>query len=269
MFGKTWIQEHSDWLIKYTRYLKLKKVSKFQNTMDGFLLNLLTNSCDSSTTPISESEVLYLSYIVDELKINARLTHRLLHSTQASFGLDASIPTKRAIAENYLASSICGCWEGFTNPRIVDAIIHIWENPTIQFDCENVVHVYSYFATEQKFPAIEELQAFLANLEAVANAPDEYCEDNRVFVPTKNLDQLVVDQSAEECQTCTICTQDMPRNTRIYTLSPCGHVFHADKAACLGEADIKTWLEKSKKCPACQREVRVDLKRKRPEESKD
>ena len=235
--------------------------------MDGFLLNFLSGSCDSSTVRISDSEMLYLSYIVTELQINARLTHRLLHSTQASFGPDGSIPTKRTIAENYVARSLCDCWEGWPIPRLVDAIVHIWENPTIQFDCESVLQVHSYFLTEQKYPVIEELQAFVSNLEAVASAPDEYCEDNRILVPTLNLDQLEVGQSTEECQTCTICTNDIPPKTRIYTLSPCGHVFHADKSSCLGEADIKTWLEKSTKCPSCQRDVRVDLKRKRSEEA--
>jgi hypothetical protein len=232
--------------------------------MNIILSSFFEDSCDFSVHPITPTEETFLSSVIDELNIQAPLSDRLLRSVQVAFGPSGNTPDKRSIASKYILGGHCGCWDGLTDAGLVGAILHVWDSPNIQFDCNTVVQVYSYYATEKKFPDIDELRTFLTNVEAVSNEPDDYCADNRVCVATPNVDQLQVDQSTDGCcQTCTICTKDILPQTSIYTLSPCGHIFHAVKDQCLGDADIKTWLEKSTKCPSCQGEVRVDLKRKR------
>ena len=210
---------------------------------------------------MTQAEALYVLSVLRQLGIRVwdyhdnvcdRLflaVHRVLSTTPDPSLLD--------IAEGYLSD--CDCFTELSLSMVLEAVMHIWHNMDLQFDCTSIMGVYEYIMLEKVCPTDDQYSHFCENVRRMRHEPEDYYEEKRVIVPTENVAHLSITDCKNSDQQCGICLQEIPLGTAVYCLPPCCHVFHAEKKACLGNAGIKNWLEKSPKCPNCQGEVEIDL----------
>lgn len=120
--------------------------------------------------------------------------------------------------------------------------------------CENILYVHAYYSQEHSWPTTAQLENFITNIAAITEDMSTYCIDNDVKTPTPHLNRLAKKKNVTQ-RFCSICQSMAHTNTDVYEL-PCGHVFHADGAECLGsDHTILHWLHSHKTCPTCNVEV--------------
>jgi hypothetical protein len=121
-----------------------------------------------------------------------------------------------------------------------------------------------YTATGKELPTQEMLHDTMRCHEEVMRTPQAYCEKNRVYTPTPNLQCLRAtrpqNSELQENESCAICQNDISKSHWVYKLPACGHMFHSRGRDCLGTDHssgytVRNWLQTSKHCPVCRAEV--------------
>jgi hypothetical protein len=120
--------------------------------------------------------------------------------------------------------------------------------------CNYVAMNVEYFKQENTIPTPEQLANYLNNLNQIENDPERFHQDDKLKIPTPNLDKL----QSMKCQkedTCGLCMEEIKKDCDCFQLS-CGHIYHSVDEECVGNT-IKKWLSENKFCPLCKQEVNI------------
>ncbi len=120
--------------------------------------------------------------------------------------------------------------------------------------------ILEYRTLNNDYPDVNALYEFNHRRMLMVTDPEAYHAQNKVVVPTSNLDQLEEKEytpEKDDTVSCGLCQEHMDPHTKIYQLTPCLHIFHSRPDECLITHTIKSWLEQSTKCPLCNTEVNI------------
>lgn len=152
--------------------------------------------------------------------------------------------------------SITSCLCGLVTPDLIeDAVMITTEVIKTEkkiLSCQQVLLYLEYFRQEHRIPRYEELIEYLTNLRNISSDPERFHQENKMKIPTPNLDLLQPKECKKE-DNCGLCFETIPEGEKCYTL-PCNHVFHSDQEKCLSTT-VKKWLSQNKCCPICKSEV--------------
>jgi hypothetical protein len=131
----------------------------------------------------------------------------------------------------------------------------------------DVYYIAAYYvAAEKELPTQEMLHDTMRCHEELMRTPQAYCANNRVHIPTPNLQCLTAirpqNSELQEHESCAICQNDISKSHWVYKLPVCGHMFHSRGLDCLGTDNsagytVRNWLQTSKYCPVCRAEVSI------------
>lgn len=147
----------------------------------------------------------------------------------------------------------CRCLSNFENKYDImkHFIINLGRIPT----CVEVELCFIFNRDYGDFPTEDDLTELMMRAMRMNNM-EEFHQDDKVTVPTENLDKLKPVTSEQADVFCTLCQDEIKQGTERYILTPCGHEFHS--ADCLGDDSIVTWLSKNKTCPVCKAEIVIN-----------
>ena len=234
----------------------LKKQCQCMGIKEMDLLELLGLG-ERVTESLTEGEREYLQhYLIQELGIREPITNALLLATQSAIALHEE-PSAADIARELL-NPPCQCLRVPPNQLTLESIEHILQVFRQCPFCPLIEEVYMYSSIEKRFPTLSELSDMMGNSSRLSHNPEQYCDEQRLLIPTPDIDKLTPFQSEEKDLVCSICQNPILPGTAAYSL-PCGDCFHAN--ACLdNDLSIVTWLQKCRRCPNCNQEVVLDIK---------
>lgn len=169
------------------------------------------------------------------------------------------IPNITLLAQTYVLIQSCFCLHDlFTHQRreLIILVMYIWTTfSSTETLCSQVLALVEVFHVSRHLGTFEEMQQVLDNRRRFNTDPETYCQDMTHRVPASGL-QFLQATPAPTAEICSICSDDIHLEMPVYQL-PCGHLFHADMASCLGDSCITTWLHLSKYCPNCKQAVTI------------
>lgn len=230
-----------------------------QRRLIGALLaeNFLRHIYPVGEITTNEERMALMTIAQSDLGIRSELTENLLIAIQQeNIRLGDVSATIHDVAVRVLANRRCDC---LSNVRMeyIEVLLHIWQNLGGSFGCQDILLVNQFALYEHgRLPNHTELEQFTENMMAVQNDPDEYCNLQKHNIPTPGIGDLQATVAICDSN-CSICSCDIVTGSKIITLLPCQHQFHAESIDCLGEGSIVTWLEKSRWCPVCRGEVLI------------
>lgn len=124
-------------------------------------------------------------------------------------------------------------------------------------DCVYMNHMLLYKLDKDVFPSQTEYAEYVRHVEEINQDPEQYYQDHKHQLPTKNVDLLKPKKYENtEATTCGICYNDINQGDFIVEL-PCGgnHIFHSDESQCLEGLTIIDWMKNNKQCPLCKGEI--------------
>lgn len=124
--------------------------------------------------------------------------------------------------------------------------------------CSELLHINEYYNIMNRFPNSNELNSYISNILSFNTNPGDYHQQDKVRIPTKNIDKLNVSLHSGNSIGCGICQDDIKENQYKIKLEPCNHFFHHDKNDCLDTESILTWIEKESLCPICKTKIEIN-----------
>lgn len=219
-------------------------------------------------TELKSSEIEFLTFLARDIGITQdSLPTSILRIIQRACDT-YEVPTIRNIAEDYINYKLeeCPCLEVISVDQAAGSLVHLWKKiSAIEITCGSILLTAEYFESsgrDRLYPEQDELLLFAENRAHVHSEPDDYCNNKKHHVPTPGLENLKPFSIQHNDVACSICCEDIVKNSSVFELPQCHHIFHADPHECLGEkSSILTWLEKSRFCPNCNASISVEKKR--------
>jgi hypothetical protein len=115
------------------------------------------------------------------------------------------------------------------------------------------VHL-EFYKQEGRIADYSELMEYISNIERIESDPERYHQENKMRVPTPNLENLLPEKCCKE-DNCGLCMEPILVDNECYKL-PCNHLFHSNEEECIG-VTVKKWLSENKCCPICKQEVNL------------
>lgn len=155
----------------------------------------------------------------------------------------------------YLSQHACYCIQGLPDDDSVGMLTHFAVKYGRILICEEVEPAHMFYRMHRTWPTEDELTVTLERMAQFDDDAETFYANDKIIVSTPNLDKLVASQHKSEETACALCQNVIRARQMCYKLLPCGHVFHSNKAYCLGTSTVKDWLETSRLCPCCRTEV--------------
>lgn len=137
-----------------------------------------------------------------------------------------------------------------------EGIISVLNEQKMSCECTDCLWVKTHaFDTIGSFePVLEQLilEGITINCENIRTLTDTWlCS---VPTPVNNIDKLCTTLAPSDASICTMCQEDIKKNSPIYVLPcSCNSMFHASEEVC--PSGIKQWLYINNKCPVCRQEI--------------
>lgn len=121
-------------------------------------------------------------------------------------------------------------------------------------NCLNMDLMLSFMYLNKSFPTENEYIEFMRKNDLIERDPEAYEEKYKMKTPTKNLTNLITRRfnSNDEKDNCSICLNEFCVKEKIVTLPCCDKMFHDS-----GKCSVRKWLKENRKCPLCNREVKI------------
>jgi hypothetical protein len=167
------------------------------------------------------------------------------------------LPTLEEILEE-LYKNKCYCNNNYNSNHIKDLYRFYILNYKKIPDCITIELSIEYKLLHSRFPNEEELNEILNRRIQFELSPEDYYQEDKINIGTKNLDKIKIHKYTEqENISCSICQNDIIKDQQYINLEPCGHKFHYNNSDCLDEASIINWLENNNKCPNCKCNINI------------
>jgi len=168
------------------------------------------------------------------------------------------LPTLEEILEE-LYKNKCYCTNNYNSNHIKDLYKFYILNYKKIPDCITIELSIEYKLLHSRFPSEEELSEILNRRIQFELSPEDYYQEDKINIGTKNLDKIKIHKYKEEENiSCSICQNDIIRDQEYINLEPCGHKFHYNNSDCLDEASIMNWLQNNNKCPNCKCNININ-----------
>jgi hypothetical protein len=154
-------------------------------------------------------------------------------------------------------SRLCVSTIDISEEERINALVFILQsNMNLELNCNSLSLIEFYRKNHQDYPtSLPDLLLFVSNMNGMNNDADNYCIENQVTRPAKNLENIPsLYKVATHVSICTICMDEIKEGDIIIELN-CGHRFHSSSSDCLDDASILEWLNSNKSCPICKQEV--------------
>jgi len=171
----------------------------------------------------------------------------------------SSDPTLESFSE-YLISKLCMHSYSTSIQQRKELISHFIINYGRLPSCLETEIVIQYRLLHNSFPSQEEISTTFTRMSEFELDPEEFHKKDKNYVPLNNihlLEPLVYNEENKVEDNCAICMDEFKKNSKIFKLNPCGHVFHANSEDCLKESSIINWFKEHKTCPVCRSEIIV------------
>jgi len=196
--------------------------------------------------------------IILYFKILELLPHMCYHNNN-------SMPDINIIIDNYYINYYSDyelLLHSFTIIQIKDVMLNCLTNYGIIYSTRLLCNLLFFHTIENRYPSgFEEFQNYLNNSNRIINDPDSYHIENKINIPTPNLNKLSFEiELKDNNNICSICCDQIKINQNIIKIPNCNHTFHFDGSDCLGDDNtILKWLGCNKKCPTCNIEVIINI----------
>ena len=168
------------------------------------------------------------------------------------------LPTLEEILEE-LYKNKCYCTNNYNSDNIKELYKFYILNYKKIPDCITIELSIEYKLLHSRFPNEEELSEILNRRIQFELSPEDYYQEDKISIGTKNLDKIKIHKYTEEENiSCSICQNDIIKDQEYINLEPCGHKFHYNNSDCLDEASIINWLHNNNKCPNCKCNININ-----------
>lgn len=168
------------------------------------------------------------------------------------------LPTLEEILEE-LYKNKCYCTNNYNSNHIKELYKFYILNYKKIPDCITIELSIEYKLLHSRFPSEEELSEILNRRIQFELSPEDYYQEDKISIGTKNLDKIKIHKYTEEENiSCSICQNDIIKDQEYINLEPCGHKFHYNNNDCLDEASIINWLQNNNKCPNCKCNININ-----------
>ena len=155
----------------------------------------------------------------------------------------------------------CACLENAPAHFVHEAFECLLQLPRVcnVLTCGSINVFMLFYQLRNCWPdSVDELIQFIHDIQ---NNDEVWSTDEKQIIePTANLEHLPTRIVKDSDQNCSMCQEPIARDTDVFEIPGCGHIFHAIDDQCLGEGcSIITWLQRKPRCPTCNGPVTISL----------
>lgn len=220
------------------------------NIFEASLLASLLGIMNEQYQPLDQSFL--KEYIINTLGIS-NPPRNLIKRIEDYFHYNEILPDD---IDSFSRWNIESCLCGAIYPDILnDAVMitsEVLKKENKLLTCDQILIYLEFFRQEGRIPDHEELIQYLTNLRNITTDPERFHQDNKMRIPTPNLNLLQPVKCVKE-DNCGLCFETITEEEDCYRL-PCNHIFHNEEDKCLSTT-VKKWLSENKCCPICKKEV--------------